>query len=63
MAQNRIITIARDFGSGGREVAKKVADLMGIDFYDNELIAIAAKESGLSETLFEGIEEKPTNSL
>lgn len=36
---------------------------MGIDFYDKELIAIAAKESGLSETLFEGIEEKPTNSL
>ena len=63
MAQNRIITIARQFGSGGREVAKKVADLMGIDFYDKELIAIAAKESGLSETLFEGIEEKPTNSL
>lgn len=63
MTQNKIITVARQFGSGGREVARKVAELMGIDFYDKELIAIAAKESGLSETLFEGLDEKPTNSL
>ncbi|MBE5040351.1 cytidylate kinase-like family protein [Ructibacterium gallinarum] len=63
MSQNKIITIARQFGSGGRDVAKKVSELMGTAFYDKELIAIAAKESGLSETLFDGIEEKPTNSL
>ena len=63
MAEHLIVTIARQFGSDGRAVGKKVADLLGISFYDKELIAIAAKESGLSENLFEGIDEKPTNSL
>lgn len=58
-----IITIARQFGSGGHEVAEKTAKLLGIPFYDKELIALAAKESGLSESLFDGIEEKPTASL
>ncbi len=63
MAGNTIITIARQFGSGGREVAKKVAEKMGIAFYDKELIGLAAKESGLSEAMFDGIEEKATSSL
>ena len=63
MSQNKIITIARQFGSGGRDVAKKVSERLGVAFYDKELIALAAKESGLSETLFDGLEEKPTNSL
>lgn len=63
MAEHTIITIGRQFGSGGRQVAIKVAERLGIPFYDRELIAVAAKESGLSEALFEGIEEKPTNSL
>ena len=61
--KNYVITVGRQFGSGGRKVAKKVADMLGIEFYDKGLIAIAAKESGLSENLFEGIDEKPTNSL
>lgn len=60
---NFIITIGRQFGSGGRKIAKKVADMLEIEFYDKSLIALAAKESGLSENLFEGIDEKPTNSL
>lgn len=63
MGQNTVITIARQYGSGGREVAQKISELMGIKFYDKELIARAAKESGLSEFLFEGIDEKPTNSI
>lgn len=63
MAENMIITIGRQFGSGGREVAKKVAEMLGIGFYDKELIALAAKESGLSEELFEGIEDMSSNSL
>ncbi|MCI5891938.1 MAG: cytidylate kinase-like family protein [Clostridiales bacterium] len=60
---NCVITVGRQFGSGGRKIAKKVADLLGIEFYDKSLIALAAKESGLSENLFDGIDEKPTNSL
>ena len=61
--QKTIITVAREFGSGGHEVAKKVAEICDISFYDKELIALAAKESGLSENLFDGLDEKPTNSL
>lgn len=47
-----IITISRQFGSGGREVGKKLAEELGIPFYDKELIEIAAKESGMDPELF-----------
>lgn len=63
MEEKTVITIARQFGSGGREVAQKTAGLLGIKFYDKELIALAAKESGLSESIFEGLDEKPTTSF
>ncbi len=63
MAEKYVITFARQFGSGGHEVAKTTAKILGIPFYDKELIAIAAKESGLSEHLFDGLDEKPTNSF
>ncbi len=63
MSEKIILTIARQFGSGGHEVAKRVSELLGIGFYDRELIGIAAKESGLSENLFDGLDEKPTTSL
>ncbi len=63
ISDNFTLTLGRQFGSGGRKIARKVADMLGIEFYDKNLIAIAAKESGLSENLFDGIDEKPTNSL
>lgn len=63
MKDKYIITFARRFGSGGRDVAKKTAEILDIPFYDKEIIALAAKESGLSEKLFEGIDEKPTDSF
>ncbi len=63
MLENTIITFGRQFGSGGHEVAKKVSEMLGIPYYDKELIAHAAKKSGLSENLFEGLDEKPTNSF
>ena len=44
-----ILTIGRQFGSGGREVGQKLAKELGIGYYDKELMALAAKESGLSE--------------
>ena len=47
MENKTIITISRQFGSGGREIGKKIADQLGIPFYDKELIEIAAKESGM----------------
>lgn len=42
-----VITISREFGSGGRELGKRLADLLGYDYYDSEIIALVAKESGL----------------
>ena len=48
-----ISTISREFGSGGREIGKKLAEQLNVPFYDKELIEIAAKESGLDKELFE----------
>ena len=53
-----IITIGRQYGSGGRFIAKKLAEELGIKFYDNELLAKAAVESGLSNHVIETYDEK-----
>ena len=60
---NLIISIGRQFGSGGAEIGKKLADKLGIEFYDKELIKRASKESGISEKMFEKSDEKPINSF
>lgn len=60
---NKVITISRQYGSGGREIGKKLAEKLGIPFYDNELITRAAQESGFAEAVFENAEKKATNSL
>ncbi len=60
---NNIITISRQFGSGGREIGEKLAKKLGIPYYDNEIISRAAKESGFAEAAFEHAEMKATNSL
>lgn len=59
----KVVTIGRQYGSGGREIGKKLAERYDIPFYDNELITRAAKESGFAEETFERAEEKATNSL
>lgn len=43
----RIITISREFGSGGRELGKRLADLLGFDYYDSEIISMVAQKSGM----------------
>lgn len=58
-----IITIGRQYGSGGREIGEKLAKELGIPFYDKELLTIAAKKSGIAEEFFESNDEKPTSSL
>ncbi|MGI6010363.1 MAG: AAA family ATPase [Ruminococcus sp.] len=63
MKTNTIITISRQYGSGGREIGKKLAEELDIPFYDKELLSRAAKESGICEELFENHDEKPTNSF
>ncbi len=58
-----VITISREYGSGGRFIAKKLAEKMGIPYYDNELITMAARESGYSEAIFEKAEQLSTHSF
>ena len=60
---NKVITITRQFGSGGREIGKKLAEAYGIPFYDNEIISRAAKDTGFAEAAFERAEDKASNSL
>jgi cytidylate kinase len=57
-ANNIIINIGRQFGSGGKEVAMKIGEKLGINVYDNELISKAAEESGFSKELFERSDER-----
>ena len=62
--ENRIIlTIGRQFGSGGREIGKKLAKALGIGYYDKELIAAAARESGLCREVFEKADERASSGL
>ena len=60
---NTIITIGRQYGSGGREIGTKLAEYYNIPFYDKELLKVAAKESGICEEMFENFDEKPTTSF
>jgi len=60
---NKIITISRQYASGGRVIGEKLAAALGIPFYDNEIITRAAKESGFAEEAFHAAESKATNSF
>lgn len=59
----RVITIGRQFGSGGREIGKRIAEALGITYYDKELLAMEAKASGMSAEYLENIDEKEANSF
>ncbi|MBQ8306171.1 MAG: cytidylate kinase-like family protein [Blautia sp.] len=63
MSTTSIITIGREYGSGGREIGQKVAEELGIRFFDKELLEHAANDSGICKELFENQDEKPTNSF
>ncbi|SFB96361.1 cytidylate kinase-like family protein [Butyrivibrio sp. YAB3001] len=56
--KNIVITIARQYGSGGRTVGEMLANELGIHYYDKELIKLASEESGISEGLFLDADEK-----
>lgn len=60
---NMIITIGRQFGSGGREIGMKLAKDLDIGFYDKEMLERASKDSGICKELFETHDEKPTSSF
>ena len=63
MEQKFIITIGRQYGSGGREIGKRLSQLFNIAYYDKELIKEASKESGLNAEYFEKADEKAPGSL
>ena len=58
---NTVITIGREFGSGGHEIGKLLAAKLGIAFYDSELIDEASKRSGVSTNFLERADEKAPN--
>ncbi|MFV0364535.1 MAG: AAA family ATPase [Suipraeoptans sp.] len=56
--KNIVITIAREYGSGGRTIGKMIAEELGISFYDREIMRMASDKSGISELLFAQADEK-----
>ncbi|MDR1876988.1 MAG: cytidylate kinase-like family protein [Flavobacteriaceae bacterium] len=58
MSEKYYITIGRQLGSGGREIGKKLANSLGISYYDKEIITLASKESGLNKHFFKKADEK-----
>lgn len=58
-----IITIGRQYGSGGREIGHRLAQAFNIDFYDKELITLAAKQSGFNEEIMKENDEKHNRSF
>ena len=53
-----VITIARSYGSGGRTLGKLLAEKLGMDCYDREILRMASDESGINEALFGQADEK-----
>ena len=60
---NTVITIGRQFGSGGKEIGIRVAKELGIPFYDKELLREAARKSGRCEKIVETFDERPKSLL
>ncbi len=60
---NKIITISRQFGSGGGYIGKLLSEKLGLPLYDKKVLDIAAKDSGFSEEVLEYSEEMPITSL
>lgn len=63
MKTKTVITIGRQYGSGGRQIGQALANALGVKCYDKELLEHASNESGICKELFENNDERPTNSL
>lgn len=55
---NTVITIAREYGSGGRTIGQMLARDLNVNYYDKELLTLASNDSGINEALFEKADEK-----
>ena len=60
---NIVITVSREYGSGGRLIARRVAEQLNIPFYDKEIIAAVAKKTGLAEGFIREAERRPVRSF
>lgn len=58
-----VITIAREYGSGGRTIGRLLAEELGVPFYDRELLRMASDDSGINEALFARADEKLKNTV
>ena len=58
MDQKFVITVGRQFGSGGRVIGRRLAEMLGITYYDKELMKEAARESGLCSEFFDRADER-----
>lgn len=63
MKSDTVITIGRQYGSGGRKIGQRLAEKLGIPFYDEDILKHAAKESGLCEQILQNYDEKPRSFL
>ncbi len=63
MRKNIVITIARQYGSGGRTIGEMLAKKLNIHYYDKELMKLASDDSGINEALFVNTDEKVKNSI
>lgn len=63
MDRKKVITISRQFGSGGYEIGKKLAQALDISFYDKDIIRLAAEKSGMSKEVFERLDETVPSPL
>lgn len=61
MSRNIVITIGREVGSGGREIARKVATLLNINYYDKNILDIVAEKSGMHKAVLHKADEKAAN--
>lgn len=62
MKDNIVITIARQYGSGGRTIGQMLAEKLNIHYYDKELLKLASEDSGINEALFANADEKIKNT-
>ena len=60
---HKIITIARQFGSGGHEAAQRLSDLLGIPLYDRNLVELAAEKTGQSPVSVEKVDESALSTF
>lgn len=63
MKDKIVITIARQYGSGGLTIGKMLAQKLGVHFYDKELLKLASEDSGINEALFANADEKIKNTI